>query len=275
MSSERLFRWTGHALVEEDAYNEAEYAIDAADSLLVSEGLAFALGLHRTRFMNAVETMTAGRKHLGPVEVDAFWDATCDMIPRRGDWFPRVELRSSTGGTHLVYRQRPAPALTRSVRLVTLEGTDPRLMPAVKGPDIGALVAARATAQARGADDVVILTPQGHIIDAATSALVWWRGDTLCSPPLGDEDSAFARVSSVTAKSILGLATVLGIETRTERAFPADVEGSEVWALNALHGIRIVTGWVDGPNLAEMPGRMKAWRERREALRAPMGDSPQ
>lgn len=272
MSSELLFRWNGHALAEERADNDAEYAIDAADSLLVSEGMAFALELHRTRFVNAVERMTVGRKRLDPVEVEAFWDAACDMIPRRGDWFPRVELRSSTGDTHLAYRQRPAPALTRSVTLGTLEGADPRLMPEVKGPDLRALVVARETAQVRGANDVVILTPRGHIIDAATSALVWWRGDTLCSPPLGDEDPAFARVSSVTAKSILGLATVLGIETRTERVLPADLEGSEVWALNALHGIRMVTGWVDGPHLAEMPGRMRAWRERREALRAPIGD---
>lgn len=275
MSSELLFRWNGHALVEEHADNDAEYAIDAADSLLVSEGLAFALELHRTRFVNAVKTVTAGSPQPDPVEVEAFWNAACAMIPRRGNWFPRVELRSTTGDTHLAYRQRPAPALTRSVTLVTLEGADPRLAPEVKGPDLEALVAERAIAQTRGADDVVIVTADGHVIDAATSALVWWRGDTLCSPPPADEDPAFARVSSVTAKSILGLATVLGIETRTERAFPSGLEGIEVWALNALHGIRMVTGWVDGPNLAEMPGRISAWRERREALRAPIGDRTQ
>lgn len=275
MSSERLFRWTGHALVEEHAHHEAEYAIDAADSLLVSDGLAFALELHRTRFVNAVETMAVGRKHIDQDEVEAFWNAACDMIPPRGDWFPRVELRSGTGDAHLAYRQRPAPALTRSVTLATLEAADPRLVPAVKGPDLGALVEARASAQARGADDVVILTARGHIIDAATSALVWWRGDTLCSPPLGEEDPAFSRVSSVTAKSVLGLATVLGIETRSESAFPADLENSEVWALNALHGIRMVTGWVDGPQLAEMPGRIRAWRNRRAALRTRIGDSTQ
>jgi hypothetical protein len=43
-----------------------------------------------------------------------------------------------------------------------------------------------------------------------------------------------------------------------------------VWALNALHGIRIVTGWVDGPATAELPGRLDVWRARLDALRKPL-----
>ena len=37
--------------------------------------------------------------------------------------------------------------------------------------------------------------------------------------------------------------------------------------LAALHGPRIVTHWVDGPEPAELPGRLMLWRERLARLR--------
>jgi len=63
-------------------------------------------------------------------------------------------------------------------------------------------------------------------------------------------------------------------DVRREVAPLADLDGAEVWALNALHGIRIVTRWVDGPGVAEQPGRLAAWRARLDALRRPLPVSP-
>jgi hypothetical protein len=62
------------------------------------------------------------------------------------------------------------------------------------------------------------------------------------------------------------------VPTHREPATPSELDGAEVWALNALHGLRIVTDWIDdtgGPELAELPGRLALWRGRREALRKP------
>ena len=47
----------------------------------------------------------------------------------------------------------------------------------------------------------------------------------------------------------------------------AELDGTELWALSALHGIRIVTRWVDGPELAEKPGRLATWSARLDSLR--------
>ena len=79
----------------------------------------------------------------------------------------------------------------------------------------------------------------------------------------------------MTGASLLGLAAALGVETRAERMMPSELDGCEVWALNALHGIRMVTAWVGVPQLAEKPGRIKAWRNRRQALCSPIGGLPQ
>ncbi|MDQ1606009.1 MAG: hypothetical protein QOJ18_376, partial [Microbacteriaceae bacterium] len=43
-----------------------------------------------------------------------------------------------------------------------------------------------------------------------------------------------------------------------------------IWAVNALHGIRIVTAWVDGPQTAEEPGRLTKWRTLLDRLRKPL-----
>lgn len=272
MSSPRLVRWKGRALTDVEGDDAAEDTLEAADSLLVSDGRAFAPHLHRERFKSAVRRAGLPRDTVDSDDVDAFWAAAFALIPASGNWFPRVELRTGRNDPHLSFRHRPAPELTKAVTLRTHPGPDPRTKPSVKGPDLEALLQARSQARRHGADDAVIVTADGSIIDGAANAIVWWRGDTLCAPPAESEDREFARVPSVTARSLLGLAAAMGLDTRGERATPADLDGCEVWALNALHGIRMVAAWHSGPQLAEKPGRIGAWRERRQALRTPIGD---
>ncbi len=272
MSSATLFRWSNPGLVDIDDTAATKVTVEAADSLLVSEGRAFALDLHRARFHDAVRHNSKGSSRFTTEEVDAFWTAAFAAIPVQGSWFPRVELHSREADVHLAFRLRPAPELTRSVTLHTHVGKDPRSVPAVKGPDLETLGEIRRDAHQHGVDDVVFTSPEGFIIDGAANAIVWWRGDTLCAPPSESDDSAFARVHSVTGASLLGLAAALGVETRAERMMPSELDGCEVWALNALHGIRMVTAWVGVPQLAEKPGRIGVWRDRRNALRTPTGD---
>jgi hypothetical protein len=69
------------------------------------------------------------------------------------------------------------------------------------------------------------------------------------------------------------LATALGVDVRRERVAPGDLDGLEIWALNSLHGIRIVTAWADGPAPAAEPGRLATWRRRLDALRRPLPEA--
>lgn len=237
----------------------------AADSWLVTDGTALALDLHRSRFLASIPHDE--RTQLAP---EAFWDAAIAAIPRTGDWFPRVELRTQSARPQLLFRLREAPERSRSVVLATHDGRDPRTAPRVKGPDLEAMLRLRTAAQRQGAGEAVILTPEGHIAEGTTTAIAWWRGDALVVPA-----AAIERVDSVTLRSVLALATALGVDILREAARPADLDGCEVWALNALHGIRIVTRWISGPAVAEEPGRLDAWRRRLDALRRPLPGVPQ
>ena len=260
MSYAVLLRWQDGALSPIDHCDPREYAIEAADSWLVSDGTVFALSLHKSRFLDG-----AARRGFPDVDLEPFWDAAIAVIPREGDWFPRVELQSRAGAPFLLLRHRSAPELTTTLTVSTHVGPDPRTAPTIKGPDLSAMLHLRSGAQERRADEAVILTHDGYLIEGGTTSIVWWRGEILCAPP-----EEFDRVDSVTARSLFGLAAALGVETYREAATPAELGGTEVWALNALHGIRIVTGWINGPDLAAAPGRLALWRSRRIALRKPI-----
>ncbi|HEU4808787.1 MAG TPA: aminotransferase class IV [Homoserinimonas sp.] len=263
MTGTALFRWDGGELRPLEYCDPAETSILAADSWLVSDGHSLAIDLHRERFFTAVELQRPG---LGAeLALDDFWSTALEAILRAGNQFPRVELQLLRGTPVLVLRRRPAPELKVSITVATHSGPDPRTQPMIKGPDTAALLQARTRAQQRGADEAIILSPDGFIVEGAYSAMLWWRGGTLCAP-----SPELERVDSVTARSVIALATALGVEVHYESVPPDDLDGLEVWALSALHGIRIVTAWLDGPSLAEEPGRLSQWRARLDRLRKPL-----
>lgn len=245
-----LLRWGDDAFVAIDYCEPGSAPITAADSWLVSDGMARALPAHRARFERATGLV-----------LDRFWPAMLERIPAEGQWFPRVEL----SGSLLNLRLRPAPELHRTIVLATWAGDDPRRVPETKGPDFERLAAVRTAVQPRGAGEAVLLSADGFVVDGTTTALMWWRGDVLCVPALD-----LARVPSVTAATVRTLAAARGLDVVEERVTPDELDGCEIWAVNALHGIRIVTDWVDGPDPAELPGRLTQWRRMLDALVRPI-----
>jgi branched-subunit amino acid aminotransferase/4-amino-4-deoxychorismate lyase len=261
MSHDEIYRWHDAALHRSTGDALPAGTVAVADSWLVTEGSTLALALHRTRFLDAVNTVSV-TPHPDAAE---FFDAAVALIPRHGAQFPRVELRTDSSSSEFVLRLREAPELNRSVVVASIAGGDPRTQPRIKGPDLEQMAEARSVAATVGAGEAVVLTDEGYVIEGAYSALLWWRGNILCGPL-----AEFDRVDSVTARSVLALANALGIETYDEAVTPTELEGTELWSLSALHGVRIVTGWVDGPALAELPGRLSTWRARLGALRQPL-----
>lgn len=257
-----LQRWRGEALEPVDTCETGEVAVVAADSWLVVDGRVLALDLHRTRFLEALPAEWRDRG-------EEFFDAAVAAIPRQGEWFPRVDLRGEGDRLELQLRMRPAPERTRSVVVATHRGPDPRREPNVKGPDLATMLRLRTEAQQRGAGEAILVSPEGYLVEGAYSGLAWWRGDLLCFPA-HDLD----RVDSVTARTLETLASALGVEVLHEHVTASELDGHEVWTLSALQGIRIVTQWVDGPQLAELPGRLDLWRRRLESLRRPLPEAP-
>ena len=253
MTESTRYRWNGTDFV--DITGLPITPLLAADSFLVRDGGVVAFGTHVARFNRATESQ--GMLFPSPAYIDTF----AALIPRVGDWFPRIDF---TVRGEIECWMRPAPPLGESVILATADH-DPRTEPEIKGPDLTVLNSLRDDARSRGADDAVILDDAGHIIDGATTCLFWWRDGALLSPP-----PEAVRVDSVTARVIAEMATERGIPLSTEAIEPASLAGLTVWAINALHGIREVTAWVDGPTLAPNPELTAEWRTAYELRRAPL-----
>ena len=260
----RMFQWRGGELVPAITDEGEAVRLLAADSWLTVDGSTRGLELHRQRFTAAVEAQL-GTRTPPARELESFWRAVAAMVPAEGRAFPRVELAlaDGSGAPQLRARMRPAPPTHTSIALMTHTGEDPRTRPEIKGPDLGAMLDLRGAAEAAGADEAVLLV-DGQVVEGATTALLWWNGDTLVTVP-----NWMPRVSSVTELSIRALATAFGTEVVEYLARPEELDHKEIWAVNALHGIRIVTSWIDGPIPAAEPGRHDRWRRSLDALRRP------
>jgi branched-subunit amino acid aminotransferase/4-amino-4-deoxychorismate lyase len=247
--TEGRYRWNGSELRPAEG---ATLALLVADSFLIRDGGVVAPELHRTRFLHDADSQ-------GMVNAPtAFVDAAFAALPASGLWFPRFDL---TERGELEVWVRPAPARGDTVTLWT-SPDDPRTQPGIKGPDIPALAELRERAHEAGADEAVMLDSDGCVADGATTCFVWWRHDVLYTPPINDSGTVAPakRVSSVTVDVVRQMASEAGVDVRYEEFAPADVVGQDLWALNALHGIRGVSVWNDGPTLSSDTDRLREWQ---------------
>lgn len=222
-------------------------AVRVADSFLVVDGKTVAVDRHSARFATGV---VAQGISLG-VDPDRVFQSALDTIPREGRWFPRIEAVDYGDGTLLRFLVRPAPEAVENATVSTANH-DPRHNPLIKGPDLAALGNLRRDS---GADEAIILE-DGAVAEGAWSSVMWWKDDRLHCV-----DSSIARLGSVTEAALIDHARYIGAPVNYARATPADLDGAEIWILSALHGIRVVTEWIDGPSVAIEPGRVEYWRQ--------------
>ena len=259
--STRLFSFSGEAL------GAIEWCVPGAGETLVAEswrvesGEAVALSRHRTRFCDS-----AIKHGLDSATLDAFWDLVMATIPREGSWFPRVEVGATPGGPTLRYRERPAPEWLSDAVVARAEH-DPRTTPLTKGPDLDALMALRRSVAHTGATEALIFSPEGTIVEGAYSTIVM-------IPPGGHElrivPRTVPRIPSVTEAVITDIATRRGVAVVEAHSTLNDCEGSGLWVLSALHGIRVANGFPGGPQLSADMARRDEWQARWWETREPL-----
>ena len=223
---------------------------DIADSFLLRSGRVRAWHEHHLRFSRDVA------KHEPQLasQLDEFLVQSAQLLAGETDAFPRLEVVNGS----LWLRIRPVPNLGNEARGVTIPLDVDRAE--VKGPNISLYADLNAQHQA----ETVRLTPEGHILEGVTSAVVWWHDDVLCHPPQR------GRVSSTTERAIVGIAVQNGVSVREALITPAQLVEREAWLLNALHGIRPLSE-LDGVSLPPpRPHRLEQFRADFEASWLPL-----
>jgi branched-subunit amino acid aminotransferase/4-amino-4-deoxychorismate lyase len=242
VSATNRLRWTAAGSFEQ-ADEPGEILV--IDSWLVADGEVRAFDAHVRRFAASCTELTsrsgptstrsprAGFPRAGE-QAEAFIRAGLAQVPAAGRWFPRAEFAVVNGTPRLQLWIRPAPPRADSIRLWIPPEPDQRTCPHIKGPDLPYLSALRNAAVAVGAEEAVLLSPDGKVLEGATTSILWWRGETLCAPP---PDAPV--LPSVTRAGLLAG----GHPVTFEYATPAELASLKVWAVNALHGVRQVTSW--------------------------------
>lgn len=260
---EELLRWHGASGGFRPSPEPGE--IRVVDSWLVADGRVLAFDAHERRFGTACRLLAG-------VEADhtrQFLLAAMARVPRVGRWFPRAELIDVAGNPRLQLRIRPAPPPGNSVRLWISPSLDGRANPAVKGPDLDWLAAQRKAAVAAGADEAVLLDPDGRVLEGSTTSILWWREGTLCAPP---EDGRL--LPGTTRGVLVDAAGAVGVPLSSYNPRPAELAGLEVWAVNALHGIRPVTAW-SGTGIVPGPAnRAPRWQAYLDGLSQEVSPGP-
>ncbi|WP_193084497.1 aminotransferase class IV [Brevibacterium aurantiacum] len=254
--------WTWDPQQREFVAGGAEGELRLADSWLVEAGSVRAFERHRRRFSkDAFE--------LGCTDADTayFWSALIDLIPRSGEWFPRVEILGDDEPA-LGFRLRPAPTRTDELNVWIPPFADPRQHPRTKGPDIARLAEMRRQAhEEHKCDEVLLVEEHGFAVESATSSLLWWEGETLCVPHPG-----LAQLAGVTTSLIQDEARKRSISIEHRRIQPEDLSGHEVWLVNALHGIRRVRAFSGSYDsvACPAPGWFWEWKQWLDAQAEPI-----
>ena len=245
--------------------NSSPLEVVAADSFVVDQGKTVGYDRHLARFAAAITD--AGFSLDAEL---AEFVSRCEMwIPREGRWFPRFDLVTSPEDHYFRYHHRLAPAQQDSASLIVAP-SDTRLVPHRKGPDLDRMGDLRWWAYSRGAQEALILSPDGIVVEGAYSAIAVIDPDT---HELALTPRSFTRIPSVTEDIVRTLAGDEGLRVVEKPHTLAQLEGKEVWVLSALHGIRVGTSILDGPELARNEERrellQERWQQEAQSLPAP------
>lgn len=221
-----------------------------ADSFRVRSvrGVARVRGLrhHVARFTRSVTEVRGDASGL-----DDFLNTAARAIVEHGEGFPRLELwGDAEGAFELAFSLRPLPALQETLELRSV-GTVTLHAPHRKGPNIRRLAAIR---ESVGAEPLLVGS-EGDAREGATTALVSWEGDA------GFFVESRERVHSVTELLVREIADVRGTPLSPRAHTVDELARQEVWALNALHGIRVVTSIDDISTAQPNPARLAHFRQ--------------
>ncbi len=154
----------------------------------------------------------------------------------------------------LVLSTHPAPALPATglpqSRVVTspyrVAAGDPLLL--IKSASKLLNVIARAEAEARGADEALLVNTEGHLAEAASSNVFWIEGGVVCTPPL--EAGA---LEGVTRGLVLEISRGLKIPVELRKASPEVLfSAAGVFLANSGLGLIEVVA-VDGHSINRSP----------------------
>jgi branched-chain amino acid aminotransferase len=210
-------------------------------------GRPFALDEHLARMARSAENLRL------PFDADAVRADAEALIDAADAADGRLRLVVTRGGRRIGLVEA-LPDQPPSIALATVEYAPVRLLDGVKSLSYAANMLATRLAQERGADDALLTTPHGRVLEAPTAAFFCVLDGALVTPPLTDHI-----LDSITRRHLMAVADV------EERPVTRDdiARMDEAFVASTVREVLPVHA-IDGRELA-MPGRLT--REAADRLR--------
>jgi branched-chain amino acid aminotransferase len=146
-----------------------------------------------------------------------------------------IRIVLTRGGRRIVILEELA-AFEPTLDLASITFAPSRILDTIKSLSYGGNMLASRLARERGADEALLVTPHGRVLEAPTSSLFWVRGDELLTPPLDDHIlDSITRRRLVAALEVREAPTTLDDLEAAEEAFLASTT-REVQAVRSIDG---------------------------------------
>jgi branched-chain amino acid aminotransferase len=202
-------------------------------------GRPFALGEHLDRFERSAAAIEL------PIDRGAFEREIASLLDELGDHEGQLRLIASRGGRRLAFTENLPPyAGKESITLASVTYAPSVILNGVKSLSYAANMQASRLAAAGGAEEALLLRPDGIVLEAPTSTVFWVSDGHLRTPSL-----EVGILASITRDRLLG---ALEVE---EGAYPLeDLRGaSEAFLASTVREVQAVSA-VDETEMAECPG---------------------
>jgi branched-chain amino acid aminotransferase len=212
-------------------------------------GRPFALGDHFAR----LERTCAGIR----LEADlaALRQEAGALVERTGDVDALLRLVVTRGERRLAIVE-PLPERPDAIRMATITYAPTRVLNGLKTLSYAGNMLASRMAKEQGADDALLVTPHGRILEAPTATFFWVRDGRLLTPPLEDGILASITRDRLVAECAVEEAAATLDDVR---------EAQEAFIASSVREVMPVTA-VDDIELPEAPGPVT--RAAHEALTA-------
>lgn len=156
-------------------------------------GVPFALEDHYARMRRSAATA------LLDVDFDALRAEVSALLAESGAADAALRLMCTRGGRRIALIEQ-VTQFPATVALATITCAPTRVLDGIKSLSYCANMLCTRLAQERGADDALMVTPHGRVLESPTSSFFYVAGGRLCTPPLEDHILA-----SITRRWIISL----------------------------------------------------------------------
>jgi branched-chain amino acid aminotransferase len=172
LASEATIPVTDDGLVRGDGVFEA---------MRVYDGVPFALEEHLARLERSASNLRL------PLDLEAVRADTNRLLAHAGTGPDHELLRIMiTRGGRRIVRTEPLPVIPDRIRLKSITYSPTRVLDGVKSLSYGANMLASRLAKEQGADEALLVTPHGRVLEAPTASIFWVKRGELFTTPLDE-----------------------------------------------------------------------------------------